>query len=94
MEENQVESPTTVAMLWKSYIEACLPNAEAGELAAFRGCFYSAVLGVYGLLDFIGNLQESGDESLASEMMESLEKELEEYMVELNATPALEARDH
>jgi hypothetical protein len=91
MEEDQVESPTTIGALWKGYVEACLPGAPPEDVAAFRGCFYSACLGVYGLLDFISRLDEGGDKDMANEMMQCLEKELEEHMLQLNATPSFEA---
>lgn len=92
VEEDQVESPTTVEALWKSYCDSCLKNADEDTLAAFKGCFYSAVLGIYGLLDFIAKADESGQNELANDMMQSLESEIESYMVDLDA--AFEARDH
>jgi hypothetical protein len=55
-------------------------------LAGIR-CFFSACLGVVGLLDFIAQLDENGDKEMAGEMMQSIEKEIEDYMLELNETP-------
>lgn len=93
MEEKQVESPTTIAALWEIYKTQCLQGMPEENIEFFRGCFYSAVLGTYGLLDYIARLDEGGETAQSQAMMKSLEDEVEQYIIgDLCETP--QARDH